>query len=195
MNNLKPSVVVAFFHCGLVPSASNDGVEDVVIVGIESGAQTHYVRDIRPFVVGGAVHRLACAQSGFLLGMAVDANKLLGAPLLCELIPTQSFAALRTVREWPGTADRFKAPAPLKAAATSTFGFGFVEDDVNWRNRPTETHPPKPVPRSTPIRWSVTELTAPTLPADLPECAVQLVQRSSEWAALLNSKRGKAARC
>ena len=114
----------------------------------------------------------------------VDA--LLGQAVLCEVVPSESLAALRYCRPFP-SAPKFSAP-----------GFKFVSSDAQLtgqRNGVVKTvggsrpvtegnFPAPPTPRSPVTSWDVRSLTRAVLEPGLPAVVGMLVFRSAEFRAL-----------
>jgi hypothetical protein len=182
--NLTPAVVVGVYNVGHLPDLYSEEQSEIVIVAIETASRTHYLKCDLPVGAGGTIHRLAEVTSGnSLQHRDVKPGDILGKAVLVELVPSESFSALRRCQPFP-SAPKFSAP-----------GFRFVSSDAQLTGRKNgvvtvvggsrpvtdATFPAPPAPRSSPRAWSVSDLREAKLPQGLPAIVAQFVMRSTEF--------------
>ena len=197
-SNLQPAIVTGIFNVGHLPDLYSEEQTEILIVALETERRTHYLKCDLPIGEGGAIHLLAQVTSGFSLNHRdVKPGELLGKAAMVELIPSESFSALRSVKQFP-CAPRYQ-PAGLRLVSTDSRLTGRQQGALcvigGARQVTAPQLPSPPAPRTKLTAWSVSDLREAKLPQGLPLVVVQMAMRSLEWreleaeAAPVTSKR------
>lgn len=185
--NLTPALIVGIYNVGRQPDLYSEEQTEVVIIALETERRTHYLKCDLPVGAGGTIHRLAEVTSGnSLQHRDVKPGDILGKAALVELVPSESFSALRRCQPFP-CAPKFTAPGfvftshdPLLTGRRN----GVVKTVGGSRQVTAPSYPSPPTPRSPVTSWDVRSLTRAVIPPGTPAIVSQYVMRSREFSEL-----------
>lgn len=182
--NLIPAIITGIFNCGHLPDLYSEEQSEIMIVALETEKRTHFLKCDMPVSEGGAIHLLAQVTSGYSLQYRdVKPCDILGKPAMVELVPSESFSALRRCQPFPCAPKYSPAGLRLVSSDQRLTGDSSGRVRVIGGAKPitSPAYPAAPAPRSKPTSWNVASLREPKLPGGLPLVVVQMAMRSNEW--------------